>query len=164
MVREEVDVAVILGNSIRNVEQLAKNEGVKISLDVPSEVLTVYADKRSATQIVYNILSNAIKFTPTGGEIDISAAATGEGTEIKIGDTGVGISADKLPTITEPFSQMHSDPHLTQQGTGLGLSIVKSLVEANRGVLKIESELGKGTTVTVAFPLNDIDSEESHQT
>jgi signal transduction histidine kinase len=70
-----------------------------------------------------------------------------------VSDTGVGISPDNLPSITEPFSQGHSDPHVTQNGTGLGLSIVESLVDANDGELNIESEVGKGTIVSVTFPI-----------
>ncbi len=114
---------------------------------------SIYGDKRSIIQIVLNLLSNAIKFTKRNGTVIVSASAAGQQTTITVRDTGVGIPADKLQSITDPFSQAHSDPHLSQKGTGLGLSIVKSLVEAHDGELIIESVVGKGTTVTVTLPI-----------
>jgi len=152
MINEDVDVAKVLADCCRNFEPAANKNGIELSLDVLDPSPTIYADKRSITQIVLNLLSNAVKFTGHGGIITVSAMAAKNELTIKVRDTGVGIPADKLSTITDPFTQTHSNPHITQIGTGLGLSIVKSLVEINGGKLTIESEVDKGTTATVTFP------------
>ncbi len=152
MINEDVDVGKILSDCCRNFEPAANINGIVLSLDVPDDSPSIYTDKRSITQIVLNLLSNAVKFTGPGGIITVSAMPAEKELTIKVRDTGIGIPADKLSTITDPFTQTHSNPHITQIGTGLGLSIVKSLVEINDGKLTIESEIDKGTTVTVKFP------------
>lgn len=154
MINEDVDVGEIVKDCVRNVEPAAQDSGIDLSLDVADDAPSIYADKRSVTQIVFNLLSNAIKFTERDGMISVSLTAADNKISIKVSDTGVGIPPDRLSTVTDPFSQTHSDPHITQQGTGLGLSIVKSLVENHSGKLNIESEVGKGTTVTVSFHRN----------
>jgi PAS domain S-box-containing protein len=153
MINEDIDVGDVLRNCIRNFEPPAKDSGIKLSLDIPDSFPSLYADKRSVTQIILNLLSNALKFTERNGTISMSVTKEDKKVSIKVSDTGIGIPPDKLPTVTDPFSQTHSDPHKTQIGTGLGLSIVKSLVEVHDGILNIESEVGKGTTVAVTFPL-----------
>ena len=103
-------------------------------------------------QILLNVLSNAVKYTPEGGKIVLKVTATNDHHTIEVSDTGIGIPADKLPTITEAFVKGVTDPHLAQESTGLGLAIVKSLVELHDGELDITSKVGKGTTVTVTLP------------
>ena len=144
----------LIKGTIRSVEQAAKKGGLSLTSDIPVDLPVLYADVRSIRQIFLNLLSNAIKFTNSHGEVKISARASEQELFVKISDTGIGIPADKLPDITKPFSQLHTNPHTTQIGTGLGLSIVVSLVEAHDGELDIKSGVGVGTTVTVAFPLN----------
>lgn len=153
--KENIDLCQTLEDCIRNVAPLAMDKGLTLDLAPCERTLFLHADKRSLVQIVLNLLSNAIKFTEKGGTVSVRAAAEKDGIAVKVSDTGVGIPADKLPTITDPFSQAHSDPYLSRTGTGLGLSIVKSLVDAHGGMLRIESELGVGTTVTVTFPQRD---------
>ncbi len=156
--REKIDVESLLQNCFRSVETAANNNDVGLSLDVSDTLPILHADKRSITQVVLNLLSNAIKFTDQGGTIRIWA--TGSEQEIRIGvrDTGIGIPADKLPSITEPFSQSHTDPHKYQDGTGLGLSIVEALVASHEGKLSIESEVGEGTTVMVTLPIKEAEA------
>ncbi len=153
MINEDVDIGDILSECIKNFEPPAKDSGIELSLNVPEPSPSLYADRRSITQIVLNILSNSIKFTKPNGTIATSVMATDKEITIRVSDTGIGIAPDKLSTVTDPFTQTYSDPHIAQKGTGLGLSIVKSLVEAHNGELNIESEVGKGTIVTVTFPL-----------
>ncbi len=152
LTEENIEIEDLLGNCIKNVEQAANEGGIRLSLEVPEDCPPLYGDRRSVTQIALNLLSNAIKFTDRDGEIVVTATAGDQEMSIRVSDSGIGIPSDKLPNIAEPFYQTYSDPHLTQTGTGLGLSIVKSLVEAHGGELAIESEVGKGTTVTVTFP------------
>jgi len=153
LVKETIAIEDVLKHCIRDVEKSADDNNINLVLEVLGDLPSLYADGRSVTQIIQNLLSNAIKFTDQKGTIVISAEATDGKMKISVKDTGMGIPADQLPNITEPFSQADSNPHRTQEGTGLGLSIVKSLVEAHDGTLEIISDLGKGTTVTVTFPV-----------
>jgi two-component system, cell cycle sensor histidine kinase PleC len=155
LIYELIDVGELLTGSVRNVEKAAEDGGVVLSLDVPDNLPSLYADRRSIIQVFLNVLSNATKFTTRDGEINVSARAEYGTLVIVVKDTGIGIPIDKLDTITDPFTQANSNPHNAQEGTGLGLSIVKSLVEANDGSLHIESEVGTGTTVSVTFPCSD---------
>jgi len=148
----KISIDDLLKDGIRNIEKPANDQGVHVSLTIPDTLPALYADRRSVIQIIQNLLSNAIKFTERGDTISVSVEGSLTQMTILVKDTGIGISEDKLPTITEPFAQEISDPHHAQEGTGLGLSIVKSLVEAHNGILGLESEIGKGTTVTVTLP------------
>jgi len=154
--KEPIAVGEVLTGCMKTIEKAAKDGGIELSLEMPGNLPTLYADKRSITQIVQNLLSNAIKFTGSGGTISITTREADKQLMILIKDTGIGISSDILPTITEPFTQEISDPYRAQEGSGLGLSIVKSLVEAHDGSLNIKSKIGEGTTVTVSFPIEKV--------
>ena len=164
--KEAIAVVELLTDCMKIIEKPAKDSGIGLSLETPDDLPPLYADKRSITQIVQNLLSNAIKFTGRGGKISVRARETDTQLMIVVKDTGAGISADKLPTITEPFAQEISDPYRAQEGTGLGLSIVKSLAETHGGSLDIKSKIGEGTTVTVSLPNDEtssaIESSERH--
>ncbi|WP_193187325.1 PAS domain-containing sensor histidine kinase [Nisaea sediminum] len=148
--KEEIAVLDMLKECTVEVSTIAADKSINLEVGVPSERLTVLADTRSVRQIVLNLLSNAVKFTPEGGWIRLTAKPDrGDMIAISVEDNGEGIAPERLPTITDPFSQSGSHPHHSREGTGLGLSIVKSLVEAHSGEFKIESTLGVGTKVTV---------------
>lgn len=149
---EDFAFAEIVRDGVRNVETQLAHNGVTVKQDLPEDLPDLHADKRSIFQIVLNLLSNAMKFTGTGGHITISAAIRNGGFEFTVADTGIGIAADKLASITEPFMQTHENPHIAGTGTGLGLTIVKALVDAHGGTLRIESTPGEGTRVTVHLP------------
>jgi two-component system phosphate regulon sensor histidine kinase PhoR len=99
-----------------------------------------------------NLLDNAVKFTPAGGRVTITAAAQDQVVEIAVADTGIGIPSTDLPRITERFYRVDKARSRELGGTGLGLAIVKHLVQAHGGALRIESEPGKGTTVRFTLP------------
>ncbi|MDD9738013.1 ATP-binding protein [Seohaeicola sp. SP36] len=114
------------------------------------------ADRRAVFSVVQNLFNNAIKFTDNGSaEIELSTDAYGS-VQIKVKDTGIGIEDQSLATIFEEFQQ--ANPRIARQhgGTGLGMAIVKRLIEAMDGEIKVQSELGKGTTFTVSLPLEAI--------
>lgn len=122
------------------------------------------ADRRSLRQIVLNLLSNALKFTPPDGEIHLSAWRNElSGVSIAVSDTGIGIPADQVDKMTQPFTQSDNSLARRYEGTGLGLAITQSLVEAHGGRLTIESVEGEGTTVTVRMPANRVWSEAAEQ-
>jgi cell cycle sensor histidine kinase DivJ len=112
------------------------------------------ADKRSLSQIMLNLVSNAIKFTRCGGKITVSARVDADNLAVLVEDTGVGIGAEDLPRIGDPFFQARSSYDRHHDGTGLGLSIVKGLLGLHGGDIAITSKLGEGTRVTIRLPLD----------
>jgi len=152
--KEALNLNELLKDCIKSIEKTAIDDGIQLLSEIPAELPTLFADKRSMVQIVLNILSNAINFTNLNGTITVSVNVKNSEIAISVKDTGIGIPADKLSVITQPFMQASSNPHKAQAGTGLGLSIVKSLAESNGDRLNIDSEVQKGTTVTVTFPLH----------
>jgi two-component system, cell cycle sensor histidine kinase DivJ len=110
-------------------------------------------DPRAFKQIALNLVSNAIKFTERGGTVTVSASVEGPRLIVRIADTGVGIAADDLKRIGDPFFQAGKTYQRRHEGTGLGLSIVKSLVAMHGGDMTVQSKVDEGTTVMVALPL-----------
>ncbi len=130
-------------------------ERKRISLNVCSDQPSViaYIDKDKFEKILTNILSNAFKFTPEGGLIEISVTRDEAHVTVRINDTGIGIPADKLGRIFDRFYQVDDTHTRAQEGTGIGLSLTKELVDLHRGTIEIASQEGKGTTVSLRFPL-----------
>jgi two-component system, cell cycle sensor histidine kinase PleC len=107
--------------------------------------------------VILNLLSNALKFTPAGGKVQVGAEMRRDGGDERVRlivrDTGIGISPEDLDRLARPFEQIENQHSKTQQGTGLGLALTKSLVELHQGVLELDSEPGVGTTVSVTLPI-----------
>ena len=103
-------------------------------------------------KIILNLLFNSIKFTPSGGQVELTATAQGDYWVLKIKDTGMGISQEDLPHIFDRFWQADSSAQRKYQGTGIGLSLVKELTEVQGGTVSVESQLEKGTVMTVQIP------------
>jgi cell cycle sensor histidine kinase DivJ len=131
----------------------AREGGVDLATDAPHDLPLITGDPRAFKQIVLNLVSNAIKFTERGGKVTASAEVEGSQLVLRICDTGVGIAADDLKRIGDPFFQAGKTYQRRHEGTGLGLSIVKSLVGLHSGEMTVQSKLDEGTTVTVALPL-----------
>jgi signal transduction histidine kinase len=138
-------------NSIVAME--SDKKGVGYICDVPDNLPWVFSDERALKQILLNIISNAIKFTPRDGEVIVNAMAATAALKIIVRDTGIGIPEEGLDEITDPFKRGSHNPYLSPAGTGLGLAIVKSLVDLHGGELMIQSKVGEGTVVTVSLPL-----------
>ncbi len=137
----------------RLVGEKAAAKGLALTFQVLPDVPPLYADERALKQILINLISNAIKFTPKGGKILVTGeAAPDGGFRIVCADTGEGIPADKLDTIFKPFTQVDNRYNRQAGGTGLGLSLVKGLAELHGGRAWLESEYGKGCRACVALP------------
>ncbi len=149
---EELEVADVAADCSPIIESSARKKEIDYRVDIPAGIPAVRADRRSLKQILFNVLSNAVKFTPQGGEIAFRISATSTDHVFEIQDNGIGVRAEKLPSLTEPFVRTESDPLVAQEGTGLGLAIVKSLVDLHAGRLTIKSSLGEGTCVTIKIP------------
>lgn len=135
-------------------EHQARDKGLGLQVDISPETGEVHADKRAVKQMLINLISNAIKFTPAGGTVAVGGKRVGSRLHFWVSDTGIGMSDDDLSRIGKPFMQVQNDYTRRFEGAGLGLSLVKGLVALHHGTLAIESEPGHGTTVTISLPVD----------
>ncbi len=150
---DEVDIPELFAASLRIVQGAAADAGLELRVDRPSADLPrLRADERRVKQIVLNLLSNAIKFTPSPGTVTIAARRRGPDLIMTVSDTGIGIAPADFDKALEPFGQIDNRLARAYEGTGLGLPLCKQLVELHGGSLSLDSELGRGTTVTAIFP------------
>jgi signal transduction histidine kinase len=151
---EPVDVSSLIDSSVRLVAGRAHGAEIKISTHLPSESLTLYADPRILKQMLINLLSNSIKFTQAGGDIQVKVSEILEGgLQIDVQDSGIGIKEADIPTALEVFGQINNKLVRSRGGTGLGLPLVQSFMEMHGGHFEIESEFGVGTTTRLIFPV-----------
>jgi len=132
---------------------LLEKKGLKVEFCIDEKLVNIYADKIRFKQILFNLASNAIKFTPAEGKITISSKMYGEMAQFTVRDTGIGIAEENRHKLFKPFTQLDSATNRMYDGTGLGLSLVKSFVEMHKGKIWFESEVGKGTAFTFEIPL-----------
>src|SRR5690606_20275520 len=130
----------------------AREKGVALTSRVPRALGEAVADQRAIQQILINLVGNAIKFTDRGGVVTIDAAREGRDLLLVVSDTGIGIPADKLDAIGQPFMQVQNEYTRKYEGTGLGLSLVKGLVALHGGSFTIRSQPGEGTVIAVRVP------------
>ncbi len=139
----------VIGQAADEVRPLAERGQLRLEVEVPDDLPPVAADTERVHQIVVNLLANAVRFTPPGGRVSVSAALEGTEVAVRVADTGVGIPADLLAKIFDPYEQAHHG----RGGSGVGLTMVRGLVEAHRGRVWVESEEGRGSCFTFALPL-----------
>ena len=147
------DISVILDDALRLVGGAARDAEVRVVRETIEPLPPAMIDEQAVRQILVNLLSNAIKFTPTGGTIVVRGESDGGQVSISVSDNGVGIPAEVMPRLMRPFERVESNPYAKTEGTGLGLAISHGLAQLHGGTLKIESELGKGTTATLVLPV-----------
>jgi signal transduction histidine kinase len=147
------DVPSAISNAMTLIRERAQQHGIKLAIEVDPQLREIVADERKLKQILLNLLSNAVKFTPDGGRIDVRAHLGTKDVVICVHDTGIGIAPDDQEAVFEEFRQV--GPHYTskQEGTGLGLALTRRFVELHGGVIRVESELGKGSTFTFTLPI-----------
>jgi PAS domain S-box-containing protein len=135
------------------IQAVATKKGINLEVAVPDELPDVQVDPGRIKQVLYNLISNAIKFTPRGGVVRLSAEADGEHVIVRVADTGVGIARQDLSRLFREFEQLPQPGGVRPEGTGLGLALTKRLVELHGGKVEVESELGKGSTFSVFLKL-----------
>lgn len=133
-------------------KEKASKHGIKISTEIDENINSVSADERKIKQIVLNLVSNAMKFTPEEGKVSVTASKEDGLIRVSVSDSGVGISVEDQSVIFEEFHQGSSEHAKKKEGTGLGLALSKKFVEMHGGKIWVQSELGKGTTFTFIFP------------
>ncbi|HWD58542.1 MAG TPA: ATP-binding protein, partial [Stellaceae bacterium] len=154
-------------DAVRSVAQLtsvrAQEGGITETIDIPPDVPLLRGDERKTMQIVLNLVTNAIKFSPAGGGIVIACRADpSAGLSITVTDTGIGIAEEDLGRVLEAFEQADSSLSRKQQGTGLGLPLVRAMMELHGGSFELKSTLGVGTEAKITFPADRLVYSPEH--
>jgi signal transduction histidine kinase len=153
LVEEEIEIARAVAFSVGTIEEMARRAEIDCQSEIADDLPRFFGDAAKLRQILINLLSNAVKFTPSGGKISVAVERNPDGgVAIRVSDTGIGIPSEKLPLALAPFGQVESGLDRRYAGTGLGLPLTKRLIELHGGTMEIDSEPGKGTTVTAQFP------------
>jgi two-component system cell cycle sensor histidine kinase PleC len=151
---ESIKILKVIIDCVRCVETQATRNHVGISVHVCEGIDRFPADDMRMHQMLLNLLSNALKFTPEGGEVSIEVFRRGEAIAIAVSDSGIGIRTEDIPAVLEPFGQVENELGRKHKGTGLGLPLTKELAELHGGSLTMESNMGFGTIVTILIPAN----------
>ena len=150
---EEVSLKEVVDDAARLMRGKIEEAGLKLAIDA-APLPHIEADHRGLKQVILNLISNAVKFTPEGGDIVVSLSQMDDQrVRVAVIDTGIGIAPEDLARLARPFEQVEGQHSKTTQGTGLGLALTKSLIELHGGELVMESEPGKGTTVSFDLPI-----------
>ncbi len=157
---EPFDAREAVAAALRLTRVQADTARIALRGALPPEPLEVNADRRALKQIVLNLISNALKFTPAGGQVNVIARAQGEMLEIIVADTGVGIARADLERLGRPFEQA-GGAEQRSMGTGLGLSLVRAFAELHGGTMTIRSRLGEGTAVSIKLPVIDLEAQKA---
>jgi signal transduction histidine kinase len=142
----EVDIHALMSSVLTFTRERARNQGLRLQFDCPTTIGAIHADERRLKQALFNLVSNALKFTPSGGTVTLAAYREGDRVALVVADTGVGVPREDQARIFEKFER--GNPQARQSGPGLGLSLVKSFIELHGGTVDLESHPGSGTTIT----------------
>ena len=153
LLREDVTLEPLVAQVVSEIEVARMNRGVHLGQELPAELPAVSVDRERVHQVLFNLVDNAVRFTPPGGEVVVSAHRHNGSVEISVADTGVGIPPEHLPRLFERFYRVDTARSREDGGTGIGLAIARSVVEAHGGHIKAESELGRGSIFTFDLPV-----------
>ena len=151
-----VDVQQVVHAIERLLGPRARDAGIALKIGIPADLPLVWCDERKLKQMLLNLVNNAVKFTPSGGTVEIAASLDPEGFVVAVQDNGIGIAEADLDRVLEPFVQAETTLSRRQEGTGLGLALVKAMIEIHGGRLRLESQIGKGTSAELVFPAERI--------
>jgi signal transduction histidine kinase len=150
---EQTQLSSLIDAILERSQQKAQQAGVTLSSQTTQDLPAVKIDRERLSWAIFQLVDNAIKFTPAEGTVAVRAESNDLGVRISVSDTGIGISPDKLDEIFEPFHQLDGSPTRRYGGTGLGLSLAKMIVEGHGSELNVESEEAKGTTFHFLLPI-----------
>lgn len=152
----------LVDSAMTLVKGRANQQNVTLATEVPGELPVILADAMITKQILTNLITNSIKFTPPGGSVNVSAKVVGETVEVQVADTGMGMNAQELKQALEPFRQVERAKGRAHEGTGLGLPLSKKFTEIQGGHFAVTSEPGKGTRVTFTLPTSNEGGAQQH--
>jgi signal transduction histidine kinase len=159
---ERVDLADVVRRAVASLAHAASAKGVELQVDLDDRGRMMYGDATRLQQVVWNLVSNGVKFTQSGGQVHVSLRAREAGVELEVRDTGIGIPADLVPYVFERFHQGDSSLTRPYGGLGLGLALVRHLVELHGGTVHVSSEgSGRGATFLVRLPTQAPDNDEA---
>ena len=159
--REYFDVAEAISDVVNSLAFEAEKHNHNMTFKTLNEIPPIYMDKDKLGQVLINLVSNAIKYTPDGGEIKITAHSINDIVTIKVKDSGIGIPKKDLERIFERFYRVDKARSRSEGGTGLGLAIAKEIINHFGGEIFIESEFGEGTEASIVLPIDgNINKEE----
>ncbi len=154
LIEEEINIVSVISASIKMLGSQTRDKNIRLRNICKTDVLNLLADTKAITQVINNLVSNAVKFTPGHGEVTVDAWKSNKaGCKIQVTDTGIGMSKDDIIKAVKPFEQADSEHSRKHEGTGLGLHLCSRFIELHGGFMTIESEVNNGTTVMVSFPL-----------
>ncbi len=150
--REPVPLAPYLQKQVDELQFSAKENNLELRYTPPPENIKAMLAPERFSHVIHNLITNAIKYTPEGGQVDVSVQPLATEVRIQVRDTGLGIPASDLPYLFEKFYRVQNVEHQKRTGSGLGLAIVKSIVEQHGGKVSVESHPGKGSVFTISLP------------
>ncbi|MCJ7481890.1 MAG: cell wall metabolism sensor histidine kinase WalK [Thermodesulfovibrionales bacterium] len=149
---EHLDVAEILKRTVELIQPQAQDKNIALHVKIDDNLPVISGNRSSVEALFINLISNAIKYTPPGGKVNVEMGENAQNVQLEVTDTGIGVEDVDFPRIFDKFYRVRSDLTKNISGTGLGLSIVKSVVDAHYGTINIESKVGVGTIFTVLLP------------
>lgn len=160
---QNCNIVNLIEETTLSVAEYIESKGIKLIFDTDVEEKIIACDPEKIERIMFNLLSNATKFTPQGGLIEVNLYNKERNIIISVKDTGIGIPKDKQELIFERFRQVDRELAKNYEGSGIGLSLVKSLVEIHKGTIEVKSEYGKGSEFIISIPVTKISEEKSVQ-
>jgi len=148
-----LDVIPFLKHMLYSFESIAQEKEISLSFASTIETLETAFDTQKIERVLFNLLSNALKFTPAGGKVEMQVTQADDALTLMVRDSGLGIKSSQLPYIFDRFYQADSSENQSQPGTGIGLSLVKELIELHQGRVEVQSEVGQGTTFLLTLPI-----------
>jgi cell cycle sensor histidine kinase DivJ len=156
---EPFNVGTLVNSCCEIMQHLGEKKSIALQMEIEDQLPELVADKRACKQILLNLMANAIKFTEEGGCVKVLASRLEDDIELVVADNGIGIAAQDIPKLGNPFVQAENSYNRSYEGSGLGLSVVKGLVRLHGGSFEIESEIGEGTRVRIRLPINGCEAQ-----
>lgn len=153
LVRQPEDLSQLIQQAVKAIQTRVADKGLQVTIDISGKMPPVNIDYHRISQVMHNLLENAIKYTPNGGKIAVSAAQEGKSIRVTVADNGEGIPVEDLPNMFERFYRVDKSRARHAGGSGLGLTIAKRLIESHGGTIGVQSELGKGSCFSFTIPV-----------
>ena len=150
--RRAVPLGPLVDEVVSEIEVVSTGRSIGLDSDVPASLPAAFGDRERLHQVLFNLLDNAVRYTPEGGHVSVSATRHNGSVQVRVSDTGEGIPTEHLPLLFERFYRVDSSRSRGDGGTGIGLAIARSVIEAHGGKIRAESELGKGSVFTFELP------------
>jgi two-component system phosphate regulon sensor histidine kinase PhoR len=153
---KDISFTEVVSKAIDSMQAMAETKQIQLVAEFPADVLSLRGSPLRLSQVVTNLVGNALKFTPAEGVITVRVAAEGNFATVKVIDTGPGIPEGLQPQLFQKFTRLAQKATRTNEGYGLGLAIVKTIVDAHKGQIWVKSQEGQGSTFTVSIPMQGL--------